>query len=103
MIALPALTPRQARTALDVLTGLVVISVAVALAGLTWRIAGHAGTGAITVPSGRSAPAIAPDIAPALALAPFGKVSSTDAAQATADKAAEVAEKADAKAEEIKK
>ena len=49
------------------------ISVAIALAGLTWRIAGHAGTGAITVPSGARAPAPAPDIAPALALAPFGK------------------------------
>lgn len=76
-------TPRQARTALDVLTGLVVISVAFALAGLTWRLAGHAGTGAITVPSGRSGPAVAPDIAPALALAPFGKAAAADAAQAT--------------------
>jgi general secretion pathway protein C len=78
-----ALTVRQARTALDVLTGLVVISVAVALAGLTWRLAGHAGTGAITVPSGRSGPAIAPDIAPVVALAPFGKAAAADAAQAT--------------------
>ncbi|TGX54252.1 signaling protein [Sphingomonas gei] len=78
-----SLTPRQARTALDVLTGLVVLSVAFALAGLTWRLAGHAGTGAITVPSGRSAPALAPDIAPAIALAPFGKTSASEAAQAT--------------------
>jgi type II secretion system protein I len=50
--------PRQARTTLDLLTGAVVVSVAFALAGLTWRIAGHAGTGAITVPSGRSGPAV---------------------------------------------
>lgn len=78
-----SLTPRQARTALDIFTGLVVISIAVALAGLTWRLAGHAGTGAITVPSGRSGPAVAPDIAPALALAPFGKTLAADAAQAT--------------------
>ncbi len=78
-----SLTPRQARTALDILTGLVVISVAFALAGLTWRLAGHAGTGAITVPSGRSGPAAAPDIAPALALAPFGKAAGADASQAT--------------------
>lgn len=78
-----SLTPRQARTGLDLATGLVVVSVAVALAGLTWRIAGHAGTGAITVPSGRSAPAIAPDIAPVLALAPFGKALVSDAGQAT--------------------
>ncbi|MCD2325097.1 signaling protein [Sphingomonas sp. IC-56] len=77
------LTPRQARTLLDVLTGAVVVSVAFALAGLTWRIAGHASTGAITVPSGRSAPAVAPDVAAALALAPFGKASATEAAQAT--------------------
>lgn len=82
MSSLP-LTPRQARTALDVLTGLVVISIAFALAGFTWRLAGHAGTGAITVPSGRSGPAVAPDIAPAIALAPFGKVAAADAAQAT--------------------
>ncbi|WP_109806429.1 type II secretion system protein N [Sphingosinithalassobacter portus] len=68
-----ALSPRQARTTLDLLTGAVVISVAFALAGLTWRIAGHAGTGAITVPTGMAAPAT--DIAPALALAPFGKAS----------------------------
>lgn len=78
-----SLTPRQARTALDILTGLVVISVGFALAGLTWRLAGHAGTGAITVPSGRSGPAVAPDIAPAIALAPFGKGAAADASQAT--------------------
>ena len=79
-----SLTPRQARTALDIFTGLVVLSVAVALAGLTWRLAGHAGTGAITMPSGRSGPAVVPDIAPTIALAPFGKVAAADAAQATA-------------------
>jgi general secretion pathway protein C len=79
-----SLTPRQARTTLDVLTGLVVLWVAIALAGLTWRLAGHAGTGAITVPSGRSGPTVAPDIAPAIALAPFGKPSATEAAQPTA-------------------
>ena len=78
-----SLTPRQARTTLDVLTALVVLSVAFALAGLTWRLAGHAGTGAITVPSGRSGPAVAPDIAPAIALAPFGKTSASESAQAT--------------------
>ncbi|WP_213982715.1 type II secretion system protein N [Sphingomonas sp. dw_22] len=78
------LTPRQARTTLDLLTGAVVVSVAVALAGLTWRIAGHAGTGAITVPSGHSGPALPPDIAAAIALAPFGKAALADANQATA-------------------
>lgn len=78
-----ALTPRQTRTALDLLTGAMVVSVAVALAGLTWRIAGHAGTGAITVPSGRSGPAVAPDVAPVIALAPFGKPLVAEAPQPT--------------------
>lgn len=80
-----SLTPLQQRRALDLLTGAVVVSVAVALAGLTWRIAGHAGQGAITVPSGsRPAYAATTDIAPALALAPFGKAARADMAQATA-------------------
>jgi general secretion pathway protein C len=77
------LTPRQARIGLDLFTGAVVVSVAIALAGLTWRIAGHAGTGAITVPSGATGPAVAPDIGPAVALAPFGKASVSEAGQAT--------------------
>jgi general secretion pathway protein C len=83
MTRLPALSPRQARTVLDVTTAAVVISVGIALAGLTWRIAGHAGTGAVTVPSGSRPVAIA-DATPALAFAPFGKGSVTDASQATA-------------------
>ncbi|UZK67472.1 type II secretion system protein N [Sphingomonas sp. M1-B02] len=83
MIAERSLTPRQTRTALDLLTGLVVVSVAVALAGLTWRMAGHASSGAITIPAGRGGPAVAPDIAPLLALAPFGKPVAGDASQAT--------------------
>jgi general secretion pathway protein C len=84
MNALPALTPRQTRLALDLLTGAVVISVAFAVAGLTWRIAGHAGTGAITVPSGLGGPAVPAATGPAIALAPFGKGSVTDAGQPTA-------------------
>lgn len=79
----PSLTPRQTRTALDLLTGAVVVSVAFALAGLTWRIAGHAGTGAITIPSGNSATATAPDMSAAIALAPFGKAVLVDAPQPT--------------------
>lgn len=77
------LTPRQARIGLNLFTGAMVVSVAVALAGLTWRIAGHAGTGAITVPSGTSGPAVAPDIGATVALAPFGKPSVSEAGQAT--------------------
>jgi general secretion pathway protein C len=77
------LTQRQARIGIDLFTGAMVVSVAIALAGLTWRIAGHAGTGAITVPSGTSGPAVAPDIGPAVALAPFGKPSVSEAGQPT--------------------
>ena len=83
MTILPALTPRQTKLALDLLTAAVVISVAFALAGLTWRIAGHAGTGAITSPSGRSGPALPANAGPALALSPFGKGTTLDATQPT--------------------
>ena len=84
MIRLPDLSPRQARTALDITTAAVVISVAIALAGLTWRIAGHASSGAVTVPSGARTVAVPADITAALAFAPFGKGALTDASQATA-------------------
>lgn len=80
----PTLTSRQTRTLLDLLTGAVVVSVAIALAGLTWRIAGHAGTGAITVPTVRGGPALPPDTAAALALAPFGRPGAGEANQKTA-------------------
>lgn len=79
----PDLSPRQARTALDIATAAVVVSVAIALAGLTWRIAGHAGTGAVTVPSGARPVAQPADVTAALAFAPFGKGAITDASQAT--------------------
>lgn len=84
MIRLPDLSPRQTRTALDIATAAVVASVAIALAGLTWRIAGHAGTGAVTVPSGARPVAAPADVTAALAFAPFGKGAVTDASQATA-------------------
>ncbi|TKD53119.1 type II secretion system protein N [Sphingomonas baiyangensis] len=78
------LTPLQTRRTLDVVTGLVVASVGIALAGLTWRIAGHAGQGAITVPSGARPAMAVPDTAAAIALAPFGKAAIADQAQPTA-------------------
>jgi general secretion pathway protein C len=84
MIRFPDLSPRQARTTLDLVTGAVVVSVAIALAGLTWRIAGHASTGAVTIPSGARPVAVTADITPALAFAPFGKGAATDAGQPTA-------------------
>ncbi|MBR0551021.1 PDZ domain-containing protein [Sphingomonadaceae bacterium LXI357] len=66
-------SPRQIKTGLDMLTALMIVSVAFALAGLTWRLAGHAGVGAITVPSAGRPVAVTTDIGPAVALAPFGK------------------------------
>lgn len=66
------LTPYRQRIVLNVVTGAMVVSVAFALAGLTWRLAGHADVGAITVPPVRTATPV-PDLAPALALAPFGR------------------------------
>lgn len=83
MIRPLAPSPRQARTALDIATAAVIVSVAIALAGLTWRIAGHASTGAVTVPGG-ARPAPAADLAAALAFTPFGKGAVTDASQPTA-------------------
>lgn len=66
------LTPYRERMILNGATALVVVSVAFALAGLTWRLAGHADVGAITVPAVR-APAAVPDTVPMLALNPFGR------------------------------
>ena len=77
------MTPYRTRLALNGATALVVVSIAFALAGLTWRLAGHAGTGAIAVAPARD-PGVVPDIAPALALAPFGRSAlATDAAVPT--------------------
>lgn len=84
MIRLPDLSPRQTRTALDIATAAVIVSVAIALAGLTWRIAGHTSTGAVTVPSGARSLAAPADVTAALVFAPFGKGAISDASQATA-------------------
>ncbi|MDG5487181.1 type II secretion system protein N [Sphingomonas sp. BGYR3] len=84
MTLFPPLSDARKRTLLDIVAAAMILSVAVALAGLTWRIAGHAGTGAITVPGGGPRPASpAVDVAPALALAPFGQTNPADAAQPT--------------------
>jgi len=65
------MSPRQARIGVDVFTALVAASVGVALAGLTWRLMGDPGTrlGASPV-AARPAPPV--DLAPLIALAPFG-------------------------------
>ncbi|ABQ68948.1 PDZ/DHR/GLGF domain protein [Rhizorhabdus wittichii RW1] len=71
------MTPRQASRAADIFTGLVVASVAVALAGLTWHLFG-AGPADPPQATG-AAPMAATDIAPALALAPFGRPDASSA------------------------
>ncbi len=62
---------RQVRFGIDLFTALVVVSVGVALAGLTWRLAGYSGAAPVAAAAagGTSDPA---DIGGLLALAPFG-------------------------------
>lgn len=83
MIAIRRFTPRHARTSLDLLAGAAIVSVAVALAGLVWRIAGHADTGAITIPSDARTRAVVIDTGPALAWSAFGSPTAADATAAT--------------------
>ena len=73
------MTPRQASRAADIFTGLVIASVAVALAGLTWRLVGERPADTPPPASG-SRPAPPPaDISPMLALAPFGRPDASSA------------------------
>jgi general secretion pathway protein C len=67
-------TPREIRFAVDGLTGLVVISVAAALANLTWRLAGEAGAPSAVGAAMEAyvAPAPAPDVTGMINLPPFG-------------------------------
>ncbi len=74
---------RSPGRAIDLLAAAAIISVAFALAGLVWRMAGHADTGAITVPSAARARSVAIDPAPALAWSPFGSPTAADATAAT--------------------
>ncbi|MGN5374884.1 type II secretion system protein N [Sphingomonas hankookensis] len=67
----------------DWLAAAAIVSVAVALAGLVWRLAGHAGTGAITVPSEARTRAVTLDTGPALAWQPFGSPTAADATAPT--------------------
>lgn len=72
------MTPRQARLGVDVFTGAVIVSVGLAMAGLTWRLAGYSGVGPAVAPvlSGSSSSI---DIKPVIALAPFGSAVTTPA------------------------
>ena len=75
---------RRGVTGIDLLAAAAIVTVAFALAGLVWRMAGHAGTGAITIPSGARMPAqVVTDTGPIVALAPFGRASLTDAGSPT--------------------
>ncbi|NIJ07738.1 general secretion pathway protein C [Sphingomonas vulcanisoli] len=78
------MTPRQARIGVDIFTALVAISIGIALAGLTWRLAGDPGQrfGAAPV---AARPAKPVDIAPLIALTPFGGSVAAPAASASAD------------------
>jgi general secretion pathway protein C len=60
--------------AVSVLTGLVVVSVAAALAGLTWRLSGlDDGRARVTLVQRPATTPLADDLAPILSLAPFGR------------------------------
>ena len=64
------MTPKQARIGVDTYTGAVIVSVAVALAGLTWRLLGDAGGSPAAAPV--MAHRAASDITRLVTLAPFG-------------------------------
>lgn len=72
------MNPRRAAVAADIFTCLVILSVAVALAGLTWRLLGDPGSAAPpAIAAGSTMPP--PDVTPVLASAPFGRVSAAHA------------------------
>lgn len=65
------MTPKQARLGVDLFTGLVIASVALALANLTWRLQGYHGVEPAAAPVAQGGGEMA-DIRPMIALAPFG-------------------------------
>lgn len=71
------ITPRQAAIGADLFTGFVVASVAVALAGLTWRLAGDAERDAAPIVAAEAAPPPAADLGPVTSFAPFGRAAPT--------------------------
>lgn len=73
------LTLRRQRLVSNILCGVIVASVGVALAGLTWRLAGFAGSDAPAIVPVASPSAGPVDVAAAVALAPFGRPSAADA------------------------
>lgn len=78
------MTPREIRFGIDGLTGIVIVSVAAALASLTWRLAGASGSDS---PVGAAVdayvrPAPPPDISGMINLPPFGRAMVAQAAAA---------------------
>lgn len=73
------MTPRQARIGVDLFTAAVIASVAIALAGLTWRLAGNSDDAGRRVTASAAPPPPAIDVGPLLALAPFGKTAAAAA------------------------
>jgi general secretion pathway protein C len=68
---------RQVRWGIAIFTALVVASVGVALAGLTWRLAGYGVDEPVAVSAPNRGPAAAGNLGPVLALAPFGTALAT--------------------------
>ena len=66
--------PKQARLGADAFTGFVIASVALALASFTWRLQGYTGMSPAAAPVSPGGEQTL-DIAPVLALAPFGSAS----------------------------
>ncbi|MGB7409032.1 MAG: hypothetical protein WA908_11045, partial [Pontixanthobacter sp.] len=64
------LTFEQKRLAVDIIAALIIASIALALANLTWRLLGYSGVEPVASPIASSSAAT--DINPLLALAPFG-------------------------------
>lgn len=68
------MSPRRVERSIDVAIGLIVVSVAFALAQLSWRIAGDPGHGSRGVAPAAVTAAPPLDITPIVALAPFGRL-----------------------------
>lgn len=77
------MTPKRVKVAVDVFAVIVVASVGLALAGLSWRIAGFTTIAPAAAPAHSSDLGV--DIKPILALSPFGSVTTTT--QAAGDSA----------------
>lgn len=78
------MTPARTRLAVDIFTAAVVISVAFALAALTWRLQGYSAVPPVAAPS-RPIASSAAEVAAVSALAPFGRSAGNAAVVASGD------------------